>query len=98
MKDDRRKFEEFAELAARGKEHLLHHLGQSPKPARGLPYSIPIPVARSSDLGSAAAARAEALSSIFRQWLLEHRADEARPETGNNGGRPIIPHPYGIST
>ena len=32
MKDDRKKFEEFAELAQRGREHLLHRLGQRSKP------------------------------------------------------------------
>jgi len=32
MKDDRRKFEEFAELAGHSKEHLLHRLGQQAKP------------------------------------------------------------------
>ena len=80
MKDDRTKFEEFAELAARRKEHLLHRIGQPPMPEgqEGQVYSIPIPVARIADLESVATARGEALRSLLRQWVLERLDDEAR--------------------
>ena len=48
MKDDRKKFQEFAELAGRRKEHLLHRLGQPPKPESqvGQVFWIPVPLAR----------------------------------------------------
>ena len=67
MKDDRKKFEEFAELAQRGREHLLHRLGQRSKPEGqvGQVYSIPIPVARVAELGYAARARGEAPGAYF---------------------------------
>ena len=67
MKDDRRKFEEFAELAARMREQV---------------YSIPIPAARIADLEFVATARGEALRSMLRQWVLERLDDEARTTKG----------------
>ena len=62
MKDDRKKFEEFAELAGRRKEHLVHGRGEGSKPEGqvGQVYSIPIPVSRITDQsasGSAASVR-----------------------------------------
>ena len=67
MKDDRKKFQEFAELAGRRKEHLLHRHGQRSKPEGqvGQVYSIPIPVARVAELGYAARARGEAPGAYF---------------------------------
>lgn len=84
MKEERTKFEEFAELAARRKEHLLHRIGQPPKPEgqEGQVYPIPIPAARIADLESVATARGEALGSMLRQWVLERLDDEARPTKG----------------
>ena len=70
MKDDRRKFEEFAELAARRKEQV---------------YSIPIPAARIADLEFVATARGEALRSMLRQWVLERLDHEARTTKGRHG-------------
>jgi len=76
MKDDRRKFEEFAELAGHSKEHLLHRLGQQAKP-EGQVYSIPIPVGRITELEYVATARGEAPRSMLRHWVLERLDDEA---------------------
>ncbi len=76
MKDDRRKFEEFAELAGHSKEHLLHRLGQQAKP-EGQVYSIPIPVGRIAELEYVATARGEAPRSMLRHWVLERLDDEA---------------------
>ena len=76
MKDDRRKFEEFAELAGHSKEHLLHRLGQQAKP-EGQVYSIPIPVGRIAKLEYVATARGEAPRSMLRHWVLERLDDEA---------------------
>jgi hypothetical protein len=80
MKDDRKKFEEFAELAGRRKGDLLHPLGQPPKPEgrAGHIYPIPIPVARIADLESVAAARGDAPRRMLRQWVLERLDVEAR--------------------
>jgi hypothetical protein len=88
MKDDRKKFEEFAELAGHGKEHLLHRHGQRSKPEgqAGQVYSIPIPVARIAELEEVATARGEALRSMLRHWVLERLDDEApRGRTGVGG-------------
>jgi len=84
MKDDRRKFQEFAELAGRRKEHPLHRLGQPPQPEGqvGQVYSIPMPVARIAELEYVAAARGEAPRSLLRQWVLERLDDEARTRKG----------------
>jgi len=76
MKDDRRKFEEFAELAGHSKEHLLHRLGQQAKP-EGQVYSIPIPVGPIAELEYVATARGEAPRSMLRHWVLERLDDEA---------------------
>ena len=73
MRDERTKFEEFAELAARRKEQV---------------YSIPIPSARIADLESVATARGEALGSMLRQWVLERLDDEARSTKGRHGVDP----------
>jgi len=70
MKDDRRKFEEFAELAARRREQV---------------YSIPIPAARIADLEFVATARGEALRSLLRKWVLERLDHEARTGKGRYG-------------
>ena len=67
MKDDRKKFEEFAELARRSQEHSFHRPGQRSRPEGhvGQVYSIPIPVARVAELGYAARARGEAPGAYF---------------------------------
>src|SRR5712691_9865837 len=87
MKDDRKKFEEFAELAGRRKEHLLHRLGQPPRSAGqvGQVYSIPIPVARIAELEYVATARGEATRSMLRHWVLERLDDEAPRRRGGIG-------------
>jgi hypothetical protein len=84
MKDDRKKFEEFAELAGRRKEHLLHRIGQRAKPEGqvGQVYSIPIPVARIAELEYVATARGEAPRSMLRHWVLERLDDEAPTKKG----------------
>ncbi len=86
MKDDRKKFEEFAELAGHSKEHLLHHLGQRSKPEGqvGQVYSIPIPVARIAELEYVATARGEAPRSMLRHWVLERLDDEAPTKRGRS--------------
>ena len=84
MKDDRRKFEEFAELAGHSKEHLLHRLGQQAKP-EGQVSSIPIPVARIAELEYVATARGEATRSMLRHWVLERLDDEAPRRRGGIG-------------
>jgi hypothetical protein len=83
MKDDRKKFEEFAELAGRRKEHLVHGRGEGSKPEGqvGQVYSIPIPVSRITDLEEVATARGEALRSMLRHWVLE-RLDVEAPRQG----------------
>jgi len=88
MKDDRRKFEEFAELAGQGKEHLLHRHGQRSKPEGQVAqvYSIPIPVGRIAELEEVATARGEAPRSMLRHWVLERLDDEA-PRRGLGVGR-----------
>ena len=58
MKDDRKKFQEFAELAGRRKEHLLHRLGQPPKPE--------------SQLGQVLPPGAAAVSQREHVWLVDH--------------------------
>jgi hypothetical protein len=84
MKDDRTKFEEFAELAGHSKEHLFHRLGQPSKPEGqvGQVYSIPIPVARIAELEYVATARGEAPRSMLRHWVLERLDDEAPTKKG----------------
>ena len=79
MKDDRKKFEEFAELAGRRKEHLPHRLGHRSKleGQAGQVYSIPIPVARIAELEYVATARGEAPRNMLRHWVLERLDDEA---------------------
>ena len=83
MKDDRKKFEEFAELAGRRKEHLVHGRGEGSKSEGqvGQVYPIPIPVSRITDLEEVATARGEAPRSMLRHWVLE-RLDVEAPRQG----------------
>jgi hypothetical protein len=100
MKDDRKKFEEFAELAGRRKEHQLHRLGQRSKLEGqvGQVYSIPIPVVRIAELEYVATARGEAPRSMLRHWVLERLDDEApRRRVGigrSQSLRSLVESPY----
>jgi hypothetical protein len=86
MKDDRKKFEEFAELARRSQEHSFHRPSQRSRPEGhvGQLYSIPIPVTRIAELEYVATARGEAPRSLLRHWVLERLDDEALTKKGRS--------------
>lgn len=100
MRDNRKKFEEFAQLAGARREEAPHHASQPSKrdDQEEEVYPIPIPVARVAALESMAMARGEAVRTMLRQWVLERLDDEARPAERFVWGRPIMSPPYGIPT